>query len=228
MSRGQILERMLVVSVRRGGLADEIQLEALWQPGVMGARGVGVGEAAMPVVIAGPHPWLGGNMDAPVCAEIVWQLARRGHPTIRFNWRGVSASTGVASHDVNAAIEDLESVVEHHAAGGPCALVGVSFGCAAASVVAARHPHVERAVLVAPPVTLVAVDFEALHTSGIPVGVVVGAADTTAPLDAVQAQARARGPVRVEVIEGATHSFTAGLVECGRRVAGFLPGIDPA
>ena len=34
------------------------------------------------------------------------------------------------------------------------------------------------------------------------------------------------GRFRLEVIEGAGHGFTAGLVELGRRVAAFLPGMD--
>jgi uncharacterized protein len=213
-----------------------VELEALWQPGVTGGRGIAAGAASMPVVIAGPHVRLGGNMDAPACAEIVWQLARRAHPTIRFNWRGTGASTGEtriapspATVPLDDEVHDLERVVDHHAAGAPCAIVGVSFGCAPAAIVAARHPLVERVVLVAPPVASPSMpglpfDFDALLASGVPVGIVAAADDTTAPLSAIEAAVARR--VRIEVVAGAGHTFTAGLVELGRRVAAFLPGAD--
>lgn len=221
MSRGQISERMTVVRV-----AGPAELEALWQPGVTGGRGVAAGDAAMPVIVAGPHPRIGGNMDAPACAEIVWHLARRAHPTLRFNWRGAGASTGTSRvpESIDDEIRDLERVVEHHAAAAPCALVGVSFGCAPAAALAARHPLVERVVLVAPLVQALPFDFDALAASGVPVSVIAGAEDTTAPADAIKAVVRGR--FRVEVIDGAGHAFTAGLVELGRRVAAFLPGSD--
>lgn len=226
MSRGQISERMTVVRVDVARDGEAVELEALWQPGVTGAKGVAAGEGAMPVVIAGPHPRFGGNMDAPACAEIVWHLARRAHPTLRFNWRGTGASTGTSRVPESIADEvgDLERVVDHHAAGAPCALVGVSFGCAPAALVAARHALVERVVLVAPLVHALTFDFDGLAASGIPISVVAGAEDTSAPVDAITAAAQGR--FRVEVIDGAGHAFTAGLVELGKRVAAFLPGSD--
>lgn len=231
MSRGQIAERMTVVLSGGGdgadGVGDAVELEALWQPGVAGGKGIASGNASMPVVIAGPHPRLGGNMDAPACAEIVWHLARRAHPTIRFNWRGTGASTGETRVPANIddEVRDLERVVEHHAAGAPCAIVGVSFGCAPAAIVAARHPLVERVILVAPLVASgLPFDVDALLASGTPIGIVAAAEDTMAPLAAIEAAIARRA--RIEVVAGAGHTFTAGLVELGRRVAAFLPGAD--
>ena len=220
MSRGQIIERMTVVAA-----GDGVTLEALWQPGIDGK------DPALPVIIAGHHPRLGGNMDGPTCAEIVWHLARRGHPTLRFNWRGVGASTGSSAvpwlpaqelpplHDE---IADLERAIEHQAGGAPCAVVGISFGAGPAAAVAARHPLVERLVLVAPPFGIVPFDLDALAASGVPVGVVAGEHDATAPLAVIQREIARR--FRVETIAGANHAFTAGLVELGRTVANFLPG----
>lgn len=219
MSRGQILERMTVVS----GAGAE--LEALWQPGIDRL------DPAMPVIIAGHHPRLGGNMEGPACTEIVWQLARRGHPTLRFNWRGVGASSGTSQvpwlpadelPSLDDEIADLERAIEQHAAGAPCAVVGVSFGAGPAAVVAVRHPLVERVVLVAPPFGMVAFDLDALANSGVPVGVVAAEHDTTAPLEVIEREIARR--FRIEVISGANHAFTAGLVELGRTVANFLPG----
>jgi alpha/beta superfamily hydrolase len=101
------------------------------------------------VVIAGPHPLLGGNMHNNVVRGIGDELARRQVVTLRFNYRGVGRSEGprmdvignVAefwktshvpdemdlSHDVHGAIDCVRQ-----AAGPdlPLALIGYSFGCA--------------------------------------------------------------------------------------------------
>jgi len=76
----EFLERMTVV---RSG---DDTLEALYHRG----RG------AQPIVTAGGHPCLYGTMDSTVLAEMTWALTRHGHPTLRFNWRGVGVSTGTS------------------------------------------------------------------------------------------------------------------------------------
>src|ERR1700682_2555704 len=75
---GQYLERSVVV----GGL------DALYH---RGAR-------EPPCAIASPPPALGGSMLAPVVAELAWALTRAGHPTLRFDYRGVGASRGRSRH----------------------------------------------------------------------------------------------------------------------------------
>jgi uncharacterized protein len=225
MERGQVLERMTLV---RSG---EDELEALYQSG--GVRGQG-----MPVVLAPSHPRWGGTMDAAACGEIVWCLARRGHPTLRFNWRGVGASRGASrvpwpesgppasAHPTSGALADgaadLEAAISQHAGGAPCAVIGIGFGAAVAARVAARHPLVERAVLVAPPVAALPFDFEALAAAGVIVTLFAGAEDTLAPPAALAAAAG--GGFGVQVIAGAGHGFSRGLSELGRRVAASLPG----
>lgn len=221
MTRGQILERMTVVWHAEANVA----LEALWQPGVT------AGIAGMPVIIAGHHPRLGGNMDGPACSEIVWQLARRGHPTLRFNWRGVGASSGTSTvpwlpdeslPHLHEEIADLTCAIDHQAAGAPCVLVGVSFGAGPAAALAARHPLVQQLVLVAPPVGLLPFDLDALAASAVSVGIVAAEQDTTTSLALIQREVAGR--FRIEVIAGANQGFAAGLVELGRTVAGFLAG----
>lgn len=216
VERGQFLERMTLVC------SGDLELEGLFQSG-----GIGRGQG-MPVVVAPSHPRHGGTMDSAVLGEIVWCLGRRGHPTLRFNWRGVGASRGttrvpwppeVASLDDEA--QDLEAAIEQHAGGAPCAVVGISFGAAVVARVAARHPLVERAILVAPPVTLLPFDFVTLAASGAHVAVFAGSEDTTAPPAAIQDRAGAL--FTVQVIAGAAHGFSRGLGELGRRVAETLP-----
>jgi uncharacterized protein len=106
------------------------------------------GSALGTVVVAGPHPLLGGNMRNNVVRCLGDGLAQRGLITLRFDYRGVGRSQGpsvdVARHlaefwqsshapgemdfwqDVQAAAE----FVQRAAPGLPLALVGYSFGCA--------------------------------------------------------------------------------------------------
>src|SRR5438309_1094877 len=147
---GQYLERSVVVG----------ELDALYHRGTR----------EPPCVIAAPHPALGGSMLSPVIAELAWALTRAGHPTLRFDYRGVGASRGTSRHragsmeirDLQDEVADLLGAADHLLATAQmrsvCA-VGYSFG-AAVALEAARDPRVERIVLIAPPTRLY--DFGAL------------------------------------------------------------------
>lgn len=217
VERGQVLERMTLVR------SSDCELEALF------ASGTAPGDPGLPVVLAGPHPRFGGNMDSPVLAELVWALAAARRPTLRFNWRGVGASQGEtaipplpasAPPDLAAEAADLEAAIEQHAPNGPCALVGYSFGAAVAALVGARHPRVERLALIAPLVGMLPHPWDALERSGVPVLVVCGDEDIHAAPAAVEADLARRFPVRA--IAGATHSFQRGLPELARLVAAAI------
>jgi alpha/beta superfamily hydrolase len=99
-------------------------------------------------VVAGPHPLLGGDMRNNVVRGLAEGLARRGVPTLRFNYRGVGGSGGppvavtsdlaefwATSHvrgeqdfrdDLAAAVAFARTALGD---GLPLALVGYSFGC---------------------------------------------------------------------------------------------------
>src|SRR6267142_6952168 len=80
--RGQYLERSVVVG----------DLDALYHRGTR----------EPPCAIAAPHPALGGSMLSPVVAELAWALTRAGHPTMRFDYRGVGSSRGVSRHQAGS------------------------------------------------------------------------------------------------------------------------------
>src|SRR3989440_8920252 len=118
---GQFLERSVVVG----------DLDALYHRG----------RRDPPCAIAAPHPALGGSMLSPVVAELAWALTRAGHPTVRFDYRGVGASRGVPRHGVGSTriadlqdeVADLHRICEHLLASTHMAevcLVGYSFGAA--------------------------------------------------------------------------------------------------
>src|SRR6266478_2274853 len=120
---GQYLERSVVVG----------ELDALYHRGTR----------EPPCAIAAPHPALGGSMLSPVVAELAWAITRAGHPTMRFDYRGVGASRGVSRHGVGSTriadlqdeVADLHRTCEHLLASTDMAevcLVGYSFGAAVA------------------------------------------------------------------------------------------------
>lgn len=121
------------------------------------------------VVLAGPHPLLGGNMHNNVVCGLGDGLARMGLVTLRFDYRGVGRSEGPPAdvarhlaefwqtahapdemdfrHDVNAAAE----FVRQAAPSVPLVLAGYSFGCAV--LPSARLPEpIAAVVLIAPTV----------------------------------------------------------------------------
>jgi alpha/beta superfamily hydrolase len=224
MAPKQFLERMTVIHADEG-----VVLEGLFHNGT----------DAQPVLLVPGHPRLFGMMDAAPLGEMAWALTRQGHATLRFNFRGVGASTGesdvpplteratdagpIPTSDLDTSYADLCAAIELHqqsAGERAIAVVGYSFGAAVAARAAVEHPDVERAVLVAPPVGRLPFDFEALSNTGIPVTVVCGEADAVASPGDVEAAA---GGLRVQVIPHAAHDFQRGLGALGRLVAACFP-----
>lgn len=208
---GQYLERSVVVG----------DLDALYHRG----------RREPPCAIASPHPALGGSMVAPVVAELAWALTRAGHPTMRFDYRGVGASRGVSRHapgsleigDVEDEVEDLYKISDHLLAttGMPavCA-VGYSFG-AKVALEAAGDPRVAQIVLVAPPNALA--DFSLLPALQKPLLVVCAHRDAYCDRAALRLPQQAK----LEVVPHADHFFARGLTELGKGVAAWLRGERP-
>jgi alpha/beta superfamily hydrolase len=208
---GQYLERSVVV----GGL------DALYHRG----------KREPPCVIASPHPALGGSMIAPVIAELAWALTRAGHPTLRFDYRGVGASRGKSRHeagslrieDVGEEVEDFFKIADQLLATtrmpAACA-VGYSFG-AKVALEAARDPRISQVALIAPPNKLA--DFSALETLQKPLLLVCAHHDTYCDRSALKLPADAR----IEVVPHADHFFGRGLTEMGKMVVAWLRGDRP-
>jgi alpha/beta superfamily hydrolase len=112
---------------------------------------LGYPEAGTPVggvVIAGPHPLLGGNVENNVVRELTAGFARRRVAALAFDYRGVGGSEGFPPHveshlaefwatshvsgepgyavDLRAAVEATREMIGPDL---PLALVGYSFGC---------------------------------------------------------------------------------------------------
>jgi alpha/beta superfamily hydrolase len=208
---GQYLERSVVVG----------DLDALYHRGTRDP----------PCAIASPHPALGGSMLSPVVAELAWALTRAGHPTMRFDYRGVGSSRGVSRHpagsvrisDLQDEVQDLKTICEHllaTAAMESACAVGYSFG-AAVALEAAGDSRIGRLVLIAPPTRLH--DFGAMSGLRMPLLVVCAHDDDWCD----RAALRLPPGARLEVIPHSDHFFARGLTEVGKTVAGWLRGDRP-
>ncbi len=102
-----------------------VTLEARWDA---------PGDARMAVVLCHPHPLHGGTMSAPLLVAVTKALVVYGVAVLRFNFRGVGASTG--QHDYgDAEQEDVAAAIAHAGERFPAlpqAIAGWSFGAATA------------------------------------------------------------------------------------------------
>ncbi len=206
VQRGQFLERPVVI---RSG---KLYLEGLWHRG----------ERSPGVLICPPHPRVGASMDSPVCAELAFALARRGHPTLRFNYRGAGASQGELSDeasclvDAKAALKQLRDSVE-----GGVAVAGYDFGARVALELARTAKGLDGLVLVAP--VTGSFDFALLEKVQAEALVVVADRDPQSDREFLAGLCQKTGD-RLEVIAEADHLFSRGLSQLGRLVATHVAG----
>jgi uncharacterized protein len=177
--------------------AGEVSLEARFIAGDLPAG----------AVITHPHPLYGGSMNNNVVWTVARALGERGWSTLRFNFRGVGASTGsyggglAEVADVTAALGFLQSRVP-----GPCYLVGYSFGAAVAARAMLEGVAAAGAVLISPPIAFMDLAFLP-QTPGLSL-IVAGDRDDLCPLADLENLCRAfKPPVDLRVVAGADHFF---------------------
>jgi alpha/beta superfamily hydrolase len=191
------------------------------------------GAARPPLLIAPPHPRSGGSMELPLIAELAWAVTRAGHPTLRFNYRGVGASGGEFD-EAAGAVADARRALEHLRAttGGPAipvALLGVGFGAGVVAALAAEDgaAPIEGLVLVTPELGgLPGPDAIADAIAGVETELVLIAAEEEAlpSREALRRIATGAHRGRLAVIPGADRAFLKGLVDLGRVVADAVRG----
>jgi alpha/beta superfamily hydrolase len=190
-------------------------LDGLYRPGL----GTETGGA----VIAPPHPLYGGSMDSPVVNEIAFACERVGIAALRFNWRGIGASSGQASGAPEDALEDYCAALDflEESVSPPLVAAGYSFGGATA-VAAAARTTVRRLVLVSPPPAML--DRSRLEHFHGKVFVAVGDSDPMAPASELEAIARGLDRVQFEVLDQTDHFFVTGpgLKDLREKLTGWL------
>ena len=200
-------------------------LEGLWLP----ARndGEASGDARGGAVVAPPPPLMGGSMDSPVATEAALASSDCGYGTLRFNWRGVGASAGApsgemddADDDYRAALRFLEDGGAEETGDGPILAAGYSWGSLAASRVVAESARARRVILIAPPPAML--DAEALAAWGHPVLAIAGDCDQYVPIDELRAKVDPLENAELIVLEGIDHFFMNGLADVRRACRDWL------
>lgn len=172
------------------------------------------------VLVIPPHPERGGSMEGTIVAELAWAVTRAGHPTLRFNFRGIGASGGRFTEA--GAVADAEVAADHLAAccdperpNVPLAVVGIGYGATVAAALCARRPSTHLFLLSPEAVP------DGLEAFGGELVVAMGQKDPTdrGPFEALVRRVR-KG--RLTVIPGADPAFRKGLVQLGRVVAETL------
>ncbi|HLA95198.1 MAG TPA: alpha/beta fold hydrolase [Pyrinomonadaceae bacterium] len=126
--------------------ASHGQLEAILKEPAGPAKGI--------ALVCHPHPLGGGTMHNKVVFRIAAGLADAGLITLRFNFRGVGASTGV--HDeIEGGTQDVRDALNYLASeypGQPITLAGFSFGSRVGLEVGISDDRVVRLISVGSPV----------------------------------------------------------------------------
>jgi uncharacterized protein len=173
------------------------------------------------VALCHSHPLYGGDMENPVVVRAAEVSQEAGLATLRFDFRGVGASTGTFD-DGRGEQDDLAAALDHLGrtvpAGAPVAAGGYSFGAAVAARVAMRRPLAGLA-LIAPALAMPTLaDLGNLAAFEGPMLVVAGTRDQYCPLDALERLARAVPRATVRTVDGADHFFFGKLYPLGEIV----------
>ena len=175
-------------------------------------------------VVCHPHPLHGGTMQNKVVHTLARAMQELGAPTVRFNFRGVGASTG-SYDDGRGELEDAIAVAEWARTRWKCEalwLAGFSFG-AAVAVHASPVVRPRALVTVAPPVGRLLT--ASVERPGCPWMIVQGDRDDLVDFGAVQSWvAGYADPPELAVLHGAEHFFHGRLVELRAVVMRFLSG----
>ncbi len=192
-----------------------VQLEAEIQ------RGMGTEVA----VICHPHPLYGGNMDNNVVTALAEVCASLGWTTLRFNFRGVGASTG-AYGDGDGETQDLMAVVGYarQEVGNRVHLIGYSFGAWVVLNGIRKGLEAATVTLASPPVDFM--DFSGLTPPARPTLIVVGDSDPFCAVPSLNSWLirSSDSPVQpqVVIVPGCDHFYWGFESRLAREVAAFV------
>lgn len=196
--------------------SGDLNLEARLEPG----------DRAAAALLCHPHPRYGGDMESVVVVALQRRLAAAGLTTLRFNTRGVGASTGEVSGDTNEANDVLACLDFLRGSLTPPAeriwVIGYSYGAWIGRIAAMEDGGAAGLVLIAPPVELLPFeeeeDGDPVEFAG-PMLVVVGDRDEYAPEASVRAFF---DEATAEVLPGCDHFFWGFEARAADLAADFI------
>jgi alpha/beta superfamily hydrolase len=193
------------------------------------AAGADTTTARAAVVFAHPHPLQGGTMHTKAVFQGAKGLRRIGCAVLRFNFRGVGASTG--SFDAGAGErEDFRAALDFMRDRHPDTALwaaGFSFGAWIALEAGATDPRVDLLIAVAPPVCRADYTFDASLESTKPKFLVHGGLDEVCSVKDLWAfYGKLKEPKEIVVIDGASHLFEGRTGEVGEALEDLLGDFD--
>src|SRR6185312_5950527 len=163
-------------------------------------------------VVCHPHPLGGGTMNNNVVYRLAKALVEGGVATLRFNFRGVGASTGVHAHGAGEE-EDARVALDWVHARYPALpiwMAGFSFGARVGLSVGAADPRVGKLLGVG--LALRMFDYGFLSACEKPKAVIQAANDEYGGRAEIEpAVAGMAEPKRLWVVDEATHLFPGRL-----------------
>jgi hypothetical protein len=163
-------------------------------------------------VLCHPHPLGGGTMNNNVVYRAAKALVDEGVAVLRFNFRGVGASTG--RHDGGAGEEDdalaaLDVLAQRHP-DLPLWMAGFSFGARVGLTVGASDARVGKLLGIG--LALKMFDYSFLDTCAKPKAVIQAANDEYGARAAIEGAVDGMAePKRLWIVEEATHLFPGKL-----------------
>ncbi len=178
-------------------------------------------------VLCHPHPLYGGTMDNRVVYRAGKGALDAGLATLRFNFRGVGASTGFYDDGIGEQDDAISAIdwLECHYPKRPLVLIGFSFGAWVGLQVAARDARIKAVVGLGLPLS--SFNFDFLVEFLKPSLYIVGTQDEHCPLGKITTLARRLPPSStVSLIEGADHFFSRALDQMQTRITDFFKSLD--
>ncbi len=177
------------------------------------------------VVVCHPHPLRGGDMHNNVVSALADGFRQAGMAALRFNFRGVGASSGTHD-DGNAEQDDVMGAVTFllgRQSFATIAVAGYSFGALVGLRAGAADSRVHKLIGVALPIAMRDAAF--LHTVTKPKLLISGDQDDYSPLSGLKdLMTKMPAPKSLVTIDGADHFFGGLEDDVAKAAAAFLAG----
>ncbi len=174
------------------------------------------------VVITHPHPLYGGDMENTVVHTIASVFKSMDYTTLRFNFRGVGASTGSYGEGIGEQA-DIESAMDllHKMNVETVVLAGYSFGTWVIQQLVKNKSLTNRLILVSPPIDFMKFD-ETIKMENLDF-VVVGSNDEFASSARLESLVEAWNiSTSYKVIQGADHFYSGHFSHLADALSGHL------
>ncbi|MFZ5446941.1 MAG: alpha/beta hydrolase [Myxococcota bacterium] len=201
--KGQFLERPTLIPLAGGLVLEGVSHRGEQRPGLL---------------VLPPPPVEGSGMDHVVGAELAFAVSRVGHPTLRFNYRGVGGSQGAVSRRPEEWLEDARAALElaRDNAGGAAVVVAAIGASDAVALKLAELEPLAGVAIINPSIVR-----PAELREGFPLAVVLAERDETQDRGSWAAALEPLDGV-LTIVAGATRTYQKGLPEVGKAVASLV------